>query len=157
DGIRDFHVTGVQTCALPIYGMLVFLKSGFATQEIHVNNQKQLDVKMLVASPETEAAEAEGAEQTDSSATQTDSTTVLQDSSQVQTDSTQTAVVTDSTVQSDPTVAAPSGQNVVTGTVNGPSGPLPGITVKVVGTDLSASTDENGKFQIAADAKSRLR
>src|SRR5690606_40274828 len=21
DGIRDFHVTGVQTCALPIYGM----------------------------------------------------------------------------------------------------------------------------------------
>src|SRR5207302_5684361 len=22
DGIRDFHVTGVQTCALPIYGIL---------------------------------------------------------------------------------------------------------------------------------------
>src|SRR5690606_41050527 len=22
DGIRDFHVTGVQTCALPIYGLL---------------------------------------------------------------------------------------------------------------------------------------
>src|SRR5690606_40923509 len=24
DGIRDFHVTGVQTCALPIYQELVF-------------------------------------------------------------------------------------------------------------------------------------
>src|SRR5690606_41095758 len=23
DGIRDFHVTGVQTCALPIFGMLM--------------------------------------------------------------------------------------------------------------------------------------
>src|SRR5690606_40175651 len=26
DGIRDFHVTGVQTCALPIYGKLDYLK-----------------------------------------------------------------------------------------------------------------------------------
>src|SRR5690606_39665408 len=25
DGIRDFHVTGVQTCALPIYRLLVVL------------------------------------------------------------------------------------------------------------------------------------
>src|SRR5690606_39440996 len=25
DGIRDFHVTGVQTCALPIFPMLVLL------------------------------------------------------------------------------------------------------------------------------------
>src|SRR5690606_40831895 len=25
DGIRDFHVTGVQTCALPILGLLVYL------------------------------------------------------------------------------------------------------------------------------------
>src|SRR5690606_41043080 len=24
DGIRDFHVTGVQTCALPIYGRRVY-------------------------------------------------------------------------------------------------------------------------------------
>src|SRR5690606_40074930 len=23
DGIRDFHVTGVQTCALPIYGIII--------------------------------------------------------------------------------------------------------------------------------------
>src|SRR5690606_41057171 len=27
DGIRDFHVTGVQTCALPIYDFHVFAKS----------------------------------------------------------------------------------------------------------------------------------
>src|SRR5690606_40113673 len=25
DGIRDFHVTGVQTCALPIFGVVMFL------------------------------------------------------------------------------------------------------------------------------------
>src|SRR5690606_40420664 len=24
DGIRDFHVTGVQTCALPIYSLMLF-------------------------------------------------------------------------------------------------------------------------------------
>src|SRR5207302_2851285 len=27
DGIRDFHVTGVQTCALPIYGDKLFSSS----------------------------------------------------------------------------------------------------------------------------------
>src|SRR5690606_39803189 len=27
DGIRDFHVTGVQTCALPIYSMDVLLET----------------------------------------------------------------------------------------------------------------------------------
>src|SRR5690606_39501847 len=27
DGIRDFHVTGVQTCALPIYFLSFFLSS----------------------------------------------------------------------------------------------------------------------------------
>src|SRR5690606_40489435 len=27
DGIRDFHVTGVQTCALPIYIRVLFLPS----------------------------------------------------------------------------------------------------------------------------------
>src|SRR5690606_40580395 len=36
DGIRDFHVTGVQTCALPIFGLL-FERGGIdpvQTQEI---------------------------------------------------------------------------------------------------------------------------
>src|SRR5690606_37363014 len=28
DGIRDFHVTGVQTCALPIFGLLGFPSAG---------------------------------------------------------------------------------------------------------------------------------
>src|SRR5690606_40279873 len=28
DGIRDFHVTGVQTCALPIYSALIYTKEG---------------------------------------------------------------------------------------------------------------------------------
>src|SRR5436309_10849126 len=29
DGIRDFHVTGVQTCALPISGLLVAIEPDF--------------------------------------------------------------------------------------------------------------------------------
>src|SRR5436309_11748815 len=29
DGIRDFHVTGVQTCALPIFSWLAWLMGGF--------------------------------------------------------------------------------------------------------------------------------
>ena len=134
-------------------GVLVFLKSGFATQEIHVNNQKQLDVKMLVATPESEAEETDSAN-VDSS--QVDSTITETDSSMVQVDSSQNAVATDSTAQ-EATGTAPSGQNTITGTVTGPSGPLPGITVKVVGSNATASTDENGKFQIAADAKNKIR
>src|SRR5690606_40978045 len=35
DGIRDFHVTGVQTCALPIYGEYVlFCQEKIKEQEI---------------------------------------------------------------------------------------------------------------------------
>src|SRR5690606_40767744 len=33
DGIRDFHVTGVQTCALPICGGIVAIKDTLLTQE----------------------------------------------------------------------------------------------------------------------------
>src|SRR5690606_40682286 len=32
-GIRDFHVTGVQTCALPIYGMNLVAKEFVAAQD----------------------------------------------------------------------------------------------------------------------------
>src|SRR5690606_40541073 len=34
DGIRDFHVTGVQTCALPISGVLAFSANGNATFDV---------------------------------------------------------------------------------------------------------------------------
>src|SRR5690606_39826337 len=34
DGIRDFHVTGVQTCALPIYRQLVLLEKAFAVNQL---------------------------------------------------------------------------------------------------------------------------
>src|SRR5690606_40671610 len=33
DGIRDFHVTGVQTCALPIYKVSAFLRSQIAGRQ----------------------------------------------------------------------------------------------------------------------------
>src|SRR5690606_40222347 len=41
DGIRDFHVTGVQTCALPIYG--------FVNLEKHIENVKSYGMPILVA------------------------------------------------------------------------------------------------------------
>src|SRR5690606_40809826 len=34
DGIRDFHVTGVQTCALPIFGNLAGLAGGAQGQGV---------------------------------------------------------------------------------------------------------------------------
>src|SRR5207302_8101553 len=33
DGIRDFHVTGVQTCALPIYSPLPIVEEGMRWEE----------------------------------------------------------------------------------------------------------------------------
>src|SRR5690606_40118483 len=33
DGIRDFHVTGVQTCALPIYSLLAVVVTATARRE----------------------------------------------------------------------------------------------------------------------------
>lgn len=127
-------------------GIITFLKSGYATQELHVNNQKQLDVKLSTATEETEKLEIEGGNEVDTSA---------QDSSVTQVDS--TASNSDSSSTQSANTTAPTGQNIVTGTVTGPTGPLPGITVKVVGTELTSSTDENGKFQIAADANSKIR
>ena len=143
-------------------GILVFLKSGYATQEIHVNNQKQLDVNLTTATAESEAAETQATDSTtavtDSTVTQTDSTIIQTDSTQtIITDSTKTTVTDSTAAQPTGTTTAPSGQQVVTGTVTGPSGPLPGITVKVVGTDLSASTDQNGKFEIAAGPQNKIQ
>ena len=48
-------------------------------------------------------------------------------------------------------------QQTVTGTVNGPTGPLSGVTVTVVGTNNRTVTDEDGKFSIVADNGSQLR
>lgn len=48
-------------------------------------------------------------------------------------------------------------QQTVTGTVNGPAGPLSGVTVSVVGTSNRTLTDDDGKFSIAADNGSQLR
>src|SRR2546426_12065404 len=39
DGIRDYKVTGVQTCALPIFQALNMLNSPFVLTRIHQNNQ----------------------------------------------------------------------------------------------------------------------
>src|SRR5690606_41023563 len=46
DGIRDFHVTGVQTCALPISKQLLFVA------ESYKNRILKIDLKKNKASPE---------------------------------------------------------------------------------------------------------
>src|SRR5690606_28079499 len=46
DGIRDFHVTGVQTCALPISKQLLFVA------ESYKNRILKIDLKKNIASPE---------------------------------------------------------------------------------------------------------
>src|SRR5690606_40559632 len=38
DGIRDFHVTGVQTCALPIYCYWAWSCAGFCCRAIGCSN-----------------------------------------------------------------------------------------------------------------------
>src|SRR5690606_30617850 len=51
DGIRDFHVTGVQTCALPISvskdpTVLVFSSVGYQRNEVRVDSRNSLVVEM---------------------------------------------------------------------------------------------------------------
>lgn len=48
-------------------------------------------------------------------------------------------------------------QQTVRGTVTGPEGPLPGVSVTVVGSQAATSTDENGDFSISAAMGSTLR
>lgn len=48
-------------------------------------------------------------------------------------------------------------QQTVRGTVTGPEGPLPGVSVVVVGAEAATSTDENGAFSISATMGSTLR
>src|SRR5690606_40823670 len=38
DGIRDFHVTGVQTCALPIYGRCLIIQYRTHGEEVAADN-----------------------------------------------------------------------------------------------------------------------
>jgi len=48
-------------------------------------------------------------------------------------------------------------QQSVQGTVSGPGGPLSGVSVTIVGTSTSTSTDVNGRFKISAPKGSKLR
>ncbi|WP_270088499.1 SusC/RagA family TonB-linked outer membrane protein [Sphingobacterium sp. SYP-B4668] len=133
-------------------GILVFIKSGFVNKEIHVNNQKLIKVSLS-----TGLAESTVEGSADSIIVQADSTV-----SAVVVDSTHVGVKDSSTVivaqpDSLSTVVQSATQGNVSGTVTGPKGPLPGVTVTVVGTGQSTGTDELGKFQVAAGSKDRLR
>src|SRR5690606_40773087 len=51
DGIRDFHVTGVQTCALPICN----LETGEAGEEDGIGAEGKLDHSQMLTDPEEAA------------------------------------------------------------------------------------------------------
>ncbi|APU99238.1 hypothetical protein BV902_25360 [Sphingobacterium sp. B29] len=140
-------------------GVLVFIKTGFAIKEVYVNIQKLIAVSLsagaatavtdsTVQNKDSTATVVAGRDSITNAAAGRDSTTKIvanQDS---------TIKVTDSPNSSG---GVSAGKTSVTGTVTGPKGPLPGVTVAVVGTNVSASTDEAGKFQIAAGPKNQLR
>ena len=139
-------------------GLLVFIKSGFANKEVHVNNQELLEVSLSVGT-----AQAKVEESADSTVVSPDSTAVP-DSTQVglvdssatvagKADSTTSGVAT----KDSSAMVVPAGQSMISGTVNGPKGPLPGVTVTVMGTSQSTGTDDAGKFQLAAGPKSKIR
>src|SRR5690606_40417492 len=49
DGIRDFHVTGVQTCALPIYSMRAYQRPEMPSLQDHLVNKVDTPVSPLEA------------------------------------------------------------------------------------------------------------
>jgi len=130
-------------------GTLVFLKSGYATAEFPINNSKQVDATLAVSTPATDAKEAQD-NQADSVNAESDSLSTATNVP-IQADSNANSISADTTGQIQGT------QNTVTGTINGPSGPMPGVTVTVVGQEQSASSNEQGQFQIAAQSESQLR
>src|SRR5690606_40630141 len=53
DGIRDFHVTGVQTCALPIYSIIMFANESKLTggEQIMTTNEPARDHNLKTTPP----------------------------------------------------------------------------------------------------------
>src|SRR5690606_40131131 len=47
DGIRDFHVTGVQTCALPISTPVELTRNGLRTVALGVGDVSRIDLPFL--------------------------------------------------------------------------------------------------------------
>src|SRR5690606_39912291 len=58
DGIRDFHVTGVQTCALPIYDLLPQQQVTPIPEQAVPENKNQ-DTVVIVEAPRPEVATPE--------------------------------------------------------------------------------------------------
>lgn len=117
-------------------GILVLLKSGFIRSELHVNNQRHIDVVLAIEEQETPA---------DSIKTSADTTKSIP-----------TAIAATDTSKLDNDGAAAS-KNAITGLVSGPEGPIAGASVSVEGTNTTVLTDENGRFKITANAKNTLR
>ncbi|MGO1242935.1 MAG: SusC/RagA family TonB-linked outer membrane protein [Sphingobacterium sp.] len=137
-------------------GVLVFLKSDFAEKEVPINNQKTMEVALSlpVATDSVQVSAQETVAVPDSSAAVPDSSITANT-----TDSIPAPGVTDSlgtNVTQDSTAGNTQEQNAISGVVSGPSGPLSQVTVTVLETNESVSTDAAGKFQIPAAANNTL-
>ncbi|MFD2969740.1 SusC/RagA family TonB-linked outer membrane protein [Sphingobacterium bambusae] len=126
---------------------LIFNKTDFARHEEPVNNRSEIHVVLKVAPPDSVKTDSTATATNAVDSTQTDSTaTRATGLVPVQADSTQakTAVKTDS-------AATPqNAQDLVQGTVRDANGPVAGATVSVKGQAITAATDDQGKFSIAA-------
>jgi len=101
-------------------GILVLLKSGFIRSELHVNNQRHIDVGLPIEEQETPA---------DSIKTSADTTKSIP-----------TAIAATDTSKLDNGAAA--SKNAITGLVSGPEGSIAGASVSVEGTNTTVLTDE---------------
>lgn len=141
---------------------LIFNKTDYARHEELVNNRSEIHAVLKVAPPDsvqTDSAQTDST-QIDSAAVKTQIDSTKTDSTAVVVglrDSTKTAaapVTTQPTVDS--TAAPQNAQDLVQGTVRDANGPVVAATVTVKGTAITAATDEQGKFSIAAGANTAL-
>lgn len=130
-------------------GSLLFLKSPFAKKEVFVNNQSEHHVVLTVTS------EA----QSDKAPADTVITRAVR-ADTIAADTARSAAAVNVLGKPDTAVTATSAgtavQRAVHGVVSSAEGPLGGVTVQVQGSGQTVSTDNEGRFNITADASSVL-
>ncbi|TDS12464.1 SusC/RagA family TonB-linked outer membrane protein [Sphingobacterium paludis] len=135
---------------------LMFNKTDFARHEEPVNNRSEVNIVLKVAPPDSVKTDSTAVTTSTTDSTRTDSTaTKLTGVVPAQQDSTKAAPTTVQT-QTDSTRATQNTQDLVQGTVRDANGPVAGATVSVKGLAVTAATDDQGKFSIAAGSSPAL-
>ncbi|WDF69823.1 SusC/RagA family TonB-linked outer membrane protein [Sphingobacterium oryzagri] len=145
---------------------LIFNKTDFARHEEVVNNRSEIHVVLKIAPADSAQTDSLQTATAKIDSTQTDSTLVKTavDSTKTATgtmvnalgDSTKAVTSINTQTTTDSTTTAQNAQDMVQGTVKDANGPLVGATVTVKGTAVTAATDDQGKFSIAAGANTAL-